>query len=344
MNNKIVLKLYLIAIALFLGSCVHEYPGEGGEPEMPVVNLSLDLDFNTEWSQFLTVEYSARASASDYDVRYQINAYPMIGGEYSATPSKHWTFTKDDISDLSSSFEIALKAGKYRIMVWTDYVDYTKADDKYYSTSDFRDISILGDYEGNNDFKDAFRGVLDIEVVDPNDPARTQVAAVVPMERPLAKFNIIASDVDEYTKDYMSRMKNQSKSEDAMIPAIEYNKYHAEVIYVGYLPCVFDMFQNKPIDSRTGAYFTSPLVVINEDEVQIGFDYVMVNGKESSVVIGVNIYDENNNLVSSVSNITVPLKRSKMTTVTGKFLTNGTSSGIGINPEFDGEFNIEIDG
>ena len=97
------------------------------------------------------------------------------------------------------------------------------------------------------------------------------------------------------------------------------------------------------MDSKTGVAFKDNLRLINNETVQLGYDVVMVNGKESSVIVGFNIYDENNKLVSSVSNVQVPLKRGQLSTLIGKFLTNGTEpNGIGIKPDFDGEFNVNI--
>jgi hypothetical protein len=58
------------------------------------------------------------------------------------------------------------------------------------------------------------------------------------------------------------------------------------------------------------------------------------------VVVSLSFYDENWEYISTVSNVEVPLHRSGLTTVTGKILTNGISSGISIDPTYDGEFNL----
>ena len=88
--------------------------------------------------------------------------------------------------------------------------------------------------------------------------------------------------------------------------------------------------------------FTSTLSPLNEEEALIGFDYVLVNGTESSVSVQVGLYDSEGTMLSLSNPVTVPIVRGKVTTVRGKFLTLATGSGIGVSPGFDGEYNIEL--
>ncbi|MDD6622868.1 MAG: hypothetical protein PUE90_09215, partial [Bacteroidales bacterium] len=107
-------------------------------------------------------------------------------------------------------------------------------------------------------------------------------------------------------------------------------------------PCSFNMFTNKPADSWTGVAFTSRLIKINEQEAELGFDYVFVNGSEAKVSVCVEVYDSENNLLANINPIEVPLVRSQLTIVRGEFLTSKATGGVGIVPDFDGEYNIVI--
>ena len=86
--------------------------------------------------------------------------------------------------------------------------------------------------------------------------------------------------------------------------------------------------------------FISCLQPLNEEEALVGFDYVIVNGIESSVSIHVALYAPDGDMISLSNAVTVPVMRGKVTTVRGKFLTLSTGGGIGIDPGFDGEFNL----
>ena len=81
---------------------------------------------------------------------------------------------------------------------------------------------------------------------------------------------------------------------------------------------------------------------LDEHNARLGFDYVMVNGRESSVMVAVGLFDEEGVRLSMTNPIEVPLKRSMLTTVKGSFLMQDTGGGVAIDPAFDGEYNIII--
>ena len=108
------------------------------------------------------------------------------------------------------------------------------------------------------------------------------------------------------------------------------------------MPSAFNMFTDKPADAWTGQSFEGKLTPISATEVELGFDYVFVNGKNTSVSVAVEIYDKEGNLIGNSPVIEVPLLRSQQTLVRGKFLTTQTGGSLGIDTEFDGAYDIQI--
>ena len=104
----------------------------------------------------------------------------------------------------------------------------------------------------------------------------------------------------------------------------------------------YSMFRSRPTDSTLGITYTSPLEVTPEGEVLVAYDTLFINGEESTLSLGIEIYDPAGKLVSTVGNITIPTKLSQGTIVRGNFLTSKASGGVGIDKDFEGEFNIEI--
>jgi hypothetical protein len=103
------------------------------------------------------------------------------------------------------------------------------------------------------------------------------------------------------------------------------------------------MFTDKPADSWTGMSFISQINVADEDGLSLGYDYIFVNGSETSLSISLEVYNREGELMSSTNPINVPIVRSKLTLVKGAFLTSTASGGVTINPGYDGEdYNIEI--
>lgn len=81
---------------------------------------------------------------------------------------------------------------------------------------------------------------------------------------------------------------------------------------------------------------------ISNNEACLAFDYVLVNGTESSVTLEMVICNEKGQEVNRVGGVEVPVRRNRITTVRDAFLTREFAPGIGINPGFDGEINVVV--
>lgn len=373
-------RLILIAAAALLSaSCVHEWPDETTPADVDV-----SLVFNTEFLPFRDVEYTKKGKAdpSEFNIRYQIRAYRALKtGGYDSEPMREFAFSKTDVSEPDCKLRIELPEGEYMLRAWADYVDDGSMDDKYYSTEDFRSITVAEPYEGDTDFKDAFVGAAPVASVRVGGNA-PKVSTTIEMERPLAKFQFVAEDLyDLVTKameNYLSKNEYQAYLEgrrpqggsvetpssaeydfrvgatDALdsgtkapwdptkAPGFNPEDYKIVFYYTSFLPTEYNVLTQKPVDAKMGMSFTSVLRPLNEDEALIGFDYVLVNGTESSVGVQVALYDPDGKMLSLSNPVTVPIVRGKVTTVRGRFLTLATGSGIGVDPGFSGEYNVII--
>ena len=327
-----------------LSSCdVHEFPAE--EPESH--SVVLNLDFRTALPLYQTIEYtrSGKASAmpADYDIRYQIRVYKTDNeGEIASEDYTALTVTKDDVTDPDHRVSMEIGEGSYRFLVWADYVDNGGDADKFYTTGDFKEITLAGDgHCGNNAFRDAFRGETVAAVTAENGVTQE---ITVEMERPLARFQFVTTDLETFITNALKEQEARNSAEKGNSPtkAVNLDDYRIVFRYAGFMPSAFNNFTNKPIDAVTGVSFTGRITRLSETEAELGFDYVFVNGTESTVPIAVEVYNMENELLSSTDPIDVPLERSKLTIVRGPFLTTQASGGVGIDPGFDGEWNYEI--
>ena len=150
----------------------------------------------------------------------------------------------------------------------------------------------------------------------------------------------VTSDVEQF-KDQYIRLK---KAEGVILTRddVYLTKFTIVFYYSGYMPNTYNIFSDRPVDSATGVRYSSRITMLENGEACLGFDYTMVRTTESSVLVSVGLYDENGGQLSLSPGIEIPLMRSMLTIVRGRFLTVGASSGVAINPEFDGEFNVII--
>ena len=334
-------------IAFTVSSCdIHEWP-----EDVPT-DIILRLDFNTGLPQFIVINVGDTRASSDggtYDVRYLIEAYRELpDGTFSDTPSRRYSFTKSDTEDLNAEFRLNIDEGTYLFRAWTDFVKKGTDTDLYYNTDNFKQITIQGEHSGNNDYRDAFVGSARMTVKRLGRKAPI-TSCTVEMERPLAKFEFVTTDLQAFITKAINEMRTKSgdeaaggRDEEIGPEDIDLDKYKVVFYYSGYMPCMFNIMDNKPCDSRTGVSFESKIRAINEHDARLGFDYVFVNGKESSVMVTVGLFDEEGTQLSMSRQIEVPIKRSMLTTIKGGFLMQNTGSGVAIDPGFEGEFNVWI--
>lgn len=349
MKRLIPSLVLLTVLASVATGCVHEFP------ELPTATgVTLHLNFDTEMPLYKEVAYDSRAAATEdaYDVRHIVSVHHLSpDGSYSRTADTLIVFTCDDVQKLDCSRTFSLHEGDYKFFVWTDFVDEGGKADKFYTPSDFSEI-ILRDkkgYTGSCDFRDAFRGSAQGSVtIKRNEMMDVDNNVSVTMNRPLAKFEFISTDYDEFVANVLT-MEARKKGENAANAAgddatrsVNPDDYRVVFQYEGFVPCSYNMFTDKPADSWTGVKFESSLKPAGNNEMELGFDYVFVNGAEAGVSVAVSVYNKDGELVSSTPAINVPLKRSQLTTVKGKFLTSTSSGGLDIDPTFDGEYNIVI--
>ncbi len=339
-RNDIIRYMLTVLCSVFgLVSCdVHEFPDV---PEVPPVYtgklpLTLHLDCNTELPIYQEIDYAVRSTdaTAEHDMRYIVNVYRSGNGrEFSRVADTTIVFTKPLSEERNHSLQLDLEQGLYNFIVWSDHVDKGTECDKYYNTADFAEI-IYADrknYEGCNDFRDAFQGSEQDSIVYETDVNGNMLGqgVKIQMERPFAKFKLIATDFPEF----VAQTARSVHPED----------YRVMFRYTGYMTCSYNMFTGRPADAWTGMAFEGKLTPVEGEEMELGFDYVFVNGAESRISVAVEVYDKNGRQVSRSNTIDVPIVRSKLTVVRGKFLTyKAATGGMGINPDYEDDYNIVI--
>ncbi len=360
---------YIIACVLLLlpfsGCDVHEFPEERHEK----VPFLLHLDFSDEMPLYKEIEYSrngetrTKGSAGGHDIRYIISAYRADNRrDDSRVADTTFVFTSSDISNLDYTASLELREGTYSFIVWADYVDSGSSSDKYYDTRDFSEI-ILSDpdnHSGSNDYRDAFRGYATANIMNPAYYSGDSIDSIdnqarVEMRRPMGKFKFISTDVEIFLTRVAMMMKEQGVlfSSDIepdtktyykkLLQSINFGEYYVVFRYNIFMPCSYNIFTDKPADSWTGMSFKSPIHIEEDLEMSLGYDYIFVNGSETTLSISLEVYNQKGELISSSNAINVPIVRSKLTLVKGEFLTTKANGGVSINPSFDGDdYNIEI--
>lgn len=345
-NAKLPQETTLSDIAEWLESNLGAYPGlltASARTEVPageVIRLHLAMEPGTDGIRLSTVrlvlsvpglefpdyEPLTRASADDGERLRLVAEVYREGTSVKVHGRTQFCTLQADGTWLA---ELSLLPGDYDLLLWAD------RDGGYYNTDDLGKVLVLTENyvaNGETDKKDAFYAAETLTVGDgmPDMP--------VTLERPFAKYRLIANDVEAY-------YNLMDKGED--LPDIE--DLQVRVTYEGFFPTGFNVDTGKPNDAlNTGIHYTSvPTVAEGYDASvnrQVGVDFVLINGEESFVNVTIQMIDTNTgDIVATVQHVKIPYRRGHLTTVTGRFLTAGkTPGGVQIDSEWGDDIVIEF--
>lgn len=341
----------LLSFAFLMANCdVHEFP-EIPETSPVIINLKYKVshtDF-TLWSHVYNgIEVSEIGVGETYNSvreygkkRYIIRAYPTHNEHISKEHAYEYVFERDISDGYDCELTLDLAPGEYKLMIWSDKIE-NEGDTYFYNTSDFSGICIQGSHCGCNDYRDAFRGSYNLSI--PADIIeRKPVTIEIVMQRPLAKYEFVTTDLAEFLIKEQTRVdaqKNAQSNNGSLTTKVNMEDYRVVFYYVGFMPNTYNIFTDRPVDSSTGVLFNGKFSQLNNNEASVGFDYVFVNGTEAAVTVQVGIFDKHNTQLSLSEPIDIPLKRSYHTVMRGKFLTTKAVGGISIKPGYNGDHNL----
>lgn len=327
-------KHIIIAVISFLmiNSCktIHEFPDEP-DGDNTIVNIDMTLiPLRNNFDTTTITRGGEQLLKSSYDIRYIIEIYPEGGTKGGSGILERKVITKAIDESNQLSFELPLNAKKYTLLFWADYVAKGASDDLYYSTENLLSIKIKQPYVGSEKMKEAFAMAKNIDLTPYQGQTNINISETVELTRPFAKYEIVTTDllkyIDKITKG------DQSSVEGAT----------TKLFYHGYFPSGYNVMIGKPNDTVTGLSFSSPIEILSENEGRLVSDYVWVNGAESGISVSMIIYDKDGDVINQTSDISIPIKRGMLTLIKGGFFTGDYSPGIGIDPGFDGEFEVVI--
>lgn len=350
--REIKYSIIMLFQILFLSACdVHQWPEA---PDSVKCHIRLNYDASmTEWNHnydgkdVLELGYGDTYDSRRDDgiIRYIIRTYPISDRKGLIQDyTQEFVLTKEISEGYDHEVTLDLLPGRYNVMVWSDLVQ-GEGDPCYYDASNFAEIRLQGEHSGNNDYRDAFRGSGNIELVS-DIVAHSPDTLDILMQRPLAKFELISNDLGEFIEKEAVRVASKAEGNDSSLSpdvptkTIDIDDYKVAFYYVGFMYDTYSMTTDKPVDSSTGVLFESSLNQLTESEATIGFDYIFVNGENSSVTVQIGIFDKEGTRISLSEPIQIPLRRSYHTIIRGMFLMSEASGGVAIHPDYDGDHNV----
>ncbi|MFI3259780.1 MAG: DUF6562 domain-containing protein [Rikenellaceae bacterium] len=335
--NRLLKILYVALLVLAISSCkkVLESADPAVEPVDPTL-VSLDVAIEVSISSYLEFQlYGAGTKSDGSDSYYLRTIIELYDQDDMTAPMTTQTLYNpySDIENLNILFTEDLKAKKYTLAVWCDIVEeYNSGDNFFYTGSTLSQIKYLEPYVGNTELKSCFSDVVEIDLTPYADRWYGVYECNIELERPQAMFEIISTDLEKFF----------DKQGDSIDSDTNFENYTVKVSYDGYMPYGYNALTEKPNEAQQGISYMTNLEILSATEARLAFDQVFVNHTESGVNVSLVVYDENGDTVVEVSSQAITINRNMKTVITGEFLTSDYVPGIGIDPSFDGEYNIVI--
>ncbi len=338
---------YTVLMVLCVVACtsckrtILEHPTNGGVDPTANLTLNLTLAIDPTVEPYVSTQQLSKAEDQEtHDVRWIIEIFQdEINGEPVAT--RTISNSPDPAGNHQIETSFTLNVAKYHVVAWMDYVDQGSTDDKYYTINSLASICILDaeNYIGDEEHKDAYTGTQEIDLSGYPTTSNESINYTMTLERPMAQIEFITTDLDKLT----DPVQNQFYSANTFYADnIDPSELHISVEYAGYLPSSFNAYTNKPNDAQQGISFDCTATPLSDTEAHLASDHIFVNGSESAVTVNLAVKDAQGNVVNTINGINVPIVRGKLTTIRDNFLTKIYSSGIGIDPGFQGEINVTI--
>ena len=340
MKQKHYIGFITLVTATLLAACVHDYPTmtpdgeEGIDPTLVVVDTEVTFDLDLKPFESITNKTrsgATEAATGDHRRRFIIEA--RRAGQAKVRQVAVMEDAEETGKTLTLPVRLRLHAVEYSLAVWTDYVQAGTDTDLHYNTGDLNGVGLNEPYAGNTDYRDCHYATVPLDLRPYRDQWNARVRLDVDMVRPLAKYRIVATDVEQYKRLIHSKG----------YPPLD--ELSATVLYEGFLPNSFNVTTGSPNDATTGLSYEGilPDMAAGDSHVQLGSDLILANGAETFTNVTVRITDSAGNTVSRVSGVRIPYRRGHLTTITGKFLTAGTAGGnIHIDTEWEDDIIIKF--
>lgn len=318
----------LLAAGALLASCnPHEFPTGEGDPAQ---DFSVRLVFEEDMES-LTVDGqpATKAGRASLGYRYAVQLFRYHGeSQFGLTPDYTYEFTrKSNVVALDTTLYLPIDPVKYQVYTWVDRLD--EAGEPFYDASDFEDIRIGADYTAGATARDAFVGQTDLDLSG-RYVAGERLQRTLHLVRPVAQLRFVAPEALTFL---------------SYTGGVGSDRMQAELRYKEPVQDGYNLFRDRTLATREGASVTMRPELDASGELVFCSDFVFAPaGQDGTVDVEFRLTDLEGNPISSFSG-EVPVRRGWTTTVTFAIPDLGggnKTSGIGINPGFDDEIEIQL--
>lgn len=332
--NKLLYLPVACAMLAFTGCELNQdVDGQGVDPNLVKVTVEMTLDLSLPDSEGAYDDLIPEVSADDYVRRFVVHVVNSNGVTVDSLKAIVPLVEGQTEYTLVSKFN--LNAQKYNLLVWSDYLDAADTENHlHYDPSSLTPVLPSGNYQGNNEYKDCFRGIAELDLRKYSNDSEATEAVELTMQRPVARYQIVTTDLGAF----------RQRLQQGIITG---NTFTARVNYADFKATGYNVLYDVPKNFLSYIFYRSNInaaVITGEDaSTQLAFDYCFVDPGEdvTNLPIEIVILNEYGNHVSR-SILSVPLKQGYNTVLTGRFMTASDDGAFAIDPDYDGSISVDF--
>lgn len=332
--KKFLLMTAVAACSMLWTGCTltQEPKGQGVDPTQVNVEVAVDLSLELPDSEGAYADLVPEVS-DEFTRRFVVEAVLTDG----TVAQRQVSYEKIEAgkTEYSLQTKFRLNARQYKLLVWSDYV---KTEDKeanlYYDISSLTPVMPQGNYVGNNERKDCFRGCADLDLRQYRDKWAASMALDVELERPVGRYEIVTTDLGAF----------RQRLADGQISGSEFT---VRVRYADYRATGYNVLQNVPKNFLSYLFYKTTLKTENwnadQASMRLGFDYCFVDAGEagSKIPVEIEVLNEKNQQVSRTV-LSLPVAQGYNTVVSGRFMTGTDDGSVSVDTAYDGVVDIDL--
>lgn len=318
-NESIILLLCFI----FLLGCVEiEIIDEEKKIKTLVLEFPTNILFNKNPRAFDKSDNFLRSCSYDYRMELLYEVYDGNNNLLSRSSRK---LNINDVFQAKDGYHLDIystyESKDYTILMLLYFIDLNN-ENRLYSIKSLRDVEIDSiHFNTNTILKEIYTGLVKI-----NTDLNHQDTLSVELHSPYAHYKIWTNDLYQYLSD-------AGKDEnDSILLRISYPEYYLSA---------YDIYRQEPIRAKRGL-FVDKWIKLN-DSLLI-FDYLFVQGDTSKTRVRYDIMKNSNSseVENSYRPIEISYTKNESVIFRSNYLTSFKESGIIVNPDFEGDYNINF--
>ncbi|MGL5691138.1 MAG: DUF6562 domain-containing protein [Bacteroidales bacterium] len=317
-----MLSIFLLLYFIFLAACVEiQVIDEDKKKITLALEFPKDLLFNKKTTEADQQDHIVSDLIKNYQMELLYEVYDkdilISRGSYQLGIDEVFNDKKSYLLDI---FGINPQS-EFQILFLLYFID-SEQKNKIYNIHSLKDIEIdSANFSINTICKEIYTGILLIdESISIDDTLNTE------LHSPFAHYKIFVNDLSEYLEE------TGKSDQDSILLKVTYPDYYLSS---------FNILRQEPIRANRGYTFSTWMKL---DDELLFFDYLFVQGDTSKTRVRYDIMK--NSCSSDVENSYRPIEisytKNESVIFRSNYLTSFKESGIIVNPDFEGDYNINF--